>query len=112
MKDWDCPRTCWRKQTRQSSFRNLQRSNPSTQESQRPSSCTRPQDRGAPLKPVAGAPGRISPRRTQSARRFLMNGLRIAFVREQVLMISKVPEMSVESRESQLVHEEILGLLY
>ena len=38
-----------------------------------------------------------------------MNGLRIAFVREQVLMISKVPEMSVESRESQLVHEEILG---
>jgi|307.fasta_scaffold05897_2 hypothetical protein len=41
-----------------------------------------------------------------------MNGLRIAFVREQVLMISKVPEMSVESRESQLVHEEILGLLY
>jgi len=41
-----------------------------------------------------------------------MNGLRIAFVREQVLMISKVPEMSVESRESQLVREEILGLLY
>ena len=38
-----------------------------------------------------------------------MNGLRIAFVREQVLMISKVPEMSVESRESQLVHEEIQG---
>jgi len=29
-----------------------------------------------------------------------MNGLRIALVREQVLMISKVPEMSVESRES------------
>jgi len=41
-----------------------------------------------------------------------MNGLRIAFVRKQVLMISKVPEMSVESRESPLVREEILGLLY